>query len=180
METPTEWGPKPKSNLERIKVPQFSALNIKNYRTWKNIFKDTMNKNSQDEGSQLARLIEAIKAPLKYEIECFTTTEAIWAFLDKLFGDDKELIRILMNEIKTMKPLKVEDTKSIRNFVATVRGFILRMEDVGASDEVKSRYVFAYILTKLTAEDQRAYRRSMIDTKKDLMGVVLVVPNYMV
>ena len=126
-----------------------------------------MNKNSQDEGSQLARLIEAIKPPLKYEIECFTTTEAIWAFLDKLFGDDKELIRILMNEIKTMKPLKVKDTKSIRNFVATVRGFILRMEDVGASDEVKSRYVFADILTKLTAEDQRAYRRSMIDTKKD-------------
>ena len=32
--------------------------------------------------------------------------------------------------------------------------------------EVKSRYVFADILTKLTAEDQRAYRRSMIDTKK--------------
>ena len=72
-----------------------------------------------------------------------------------------------MNEIKTMKPLKVKDTKSIRNFVATVRGFILRMEDVGASEEVKSRYVFADILTKLMAEDQRAYRRRMIDTKKD-------------
>ena len=63
MGTPTEWAPKPKSNLERIKVPQFSALNIKNYRTWKSIFQDTMNKNSQDEGSQLARLIEAIKPP---------------------------------------------------------------------------------------------------------------------
>ncbi len=61
-----------------------------------------------------------------------------------------------MNEIKTMKPLKVKDTKSIRNFVTTVRGFILRMEDVGASDEAKSRYVFADILAKLTAEDQRA------------------------
>ena len=73
----------------------------------------------------------------------------------------------MINEIKTTKPLKVKDIKSIRNFVATVRGFILRMEDVGASDEVKSRYVFADILTKLTAEDQRAYRRSMIDTKKD-------------
>ena len=84
-----------------------------------------MSRNSQDEGSRLARLIEAIQPPLKYEIECFTTTEAIWAFLNKLFGDDKELIRILMNEIKTMKPLKVKDTKSIRNFVATVRGFIL-------------------------------------------------------
>ena len=34
METPTELGPKPKSNLERIKVPQFTG-NIKNYRTWK-------------------------------------------------------------------------------------------------------------------------------------------------
>ena len=61
-ETPTELGPKPKSNLERIKVPQFSG-NIKNYRTWKRIFKDTMSKNSQDEGSQLARLIEAIQPP---------------------------------------------------------------------------------------------------------------------
>ena len=165
-EIPTELGSKTKSNLERIKVPQFSG-NIKNYRTWKRIFKDTMSKNSQDEGSQLARLIEAIQSPLKYEIECFTTTEAIWAFLDKLFGDDKELIRMLMNEIKTMKPLKVKDAKSIRNFVAVVRGFILRMEDVGASDEVRSRYVFADSLTKLMVEDQRAYRRSMIDTKKD-------------
>ena len=121
-----------------------------------------MSRNSQDEGSRLARLIEAIQPPppLKYEIERFPTTEAIWAFLDKLFGDDKELIRILMNEIKTMEPLKVKDTKSIRNFVATVRGFILRMEDVGAGEEVKSRYVFADILTKLTAEDQKAYRRS--------------------
>ena len=97
--------------------------------------------------------------PLKNEIECFATTEAIWVFLDKLFRDDKELIRILMNEIKTMKPLKVKDTKSIRNFVATVRGFILRMEDVGAAEEVRSRYAFS--------EDQRAYRRSMNYTKKD-------------
>ena len=127
-----------------------------------------------------------------------------------------------MNEIKTMKALKVRDTKSIRNFVATVRGLILRMEDVGAGEEVKSRYVFADILTKLTAEDQKAHRRSMIATKKDEnlqtlpeylevesklmasgqqwsfkagfyplnvdnvnnapspLGVVLVVPNYMV
>ena len=57
METPTEWGPKPKSNLERIKVPQFSG-NIKNYRTWRRIFKDTMSKNSQDEGSQLNALLQ--------------------------------------------------------------------------------------------------------------------------
>ena len=71
-----------------------------------------------------------------------------------------------MNDIKTMKPLKVKDAKSIRNLVATVRVFILRMEDVGASDEAKSRYVFADILAKLTVEDQRAYARSMIDTKK--------------
>ena len=125
METPTELGPKPKSNLERIKVTQFSG-NIKNYRTRKRIFKDTVSRNSQDEGSRLARLIEAIQPPppLKYEIDCFTTTEAIWAFLDKLFGDDKELIRILMNEIKTMKPLKVKDTKSIQNFVATYSSWI--------------------------------------------------------
>ena len=45
-------------------------------------------------------------------------------------------------------------------------GFILTMEDVGASDEAKSRYVFADILAKLTAEDQRAYGRNMLDTKK--------------
>jgi hypothetical protein len=150
-----------RSYLERIKVPQFSG-NIKNYRTWKRIFEDTMKRNYENEGSQLARLIEAIQAPLRYE----TTTKAIWEFLDKLFGNDKELIKILMNDIKTMKPLKVKDAKSIRNLVATVRGFILRMEDVGASDEAKSRYVFADILAKLTVEDQRAYARSMIDTKK--------------
>ncbi len=52
----------------------------------------------------------------------------------------------LRNEIKTMKPLRVKDTKSIRNFVTAVRGFILGMEDVGASDQAKSRYVFADIL----------------------------------
>ncbi|CAB4025183.1 Hypothetical predicted protein [Paramuricea clavata] len=165
---PTEMEPKQqRSNLERIKVPQFSG-NIKHYRTWKRIFEDTMKRNYENEGSQLARLIEAIQPPppLRYEIECFTTTKAIWEFLDKLFGDDKELIKILMNDIKTMKPLKVKDAKSIRNLVATVRGFILRMEDVGASDEAKSRYMFADILAKLTVEDQRAYARSMIDTKK--------------
>ena len=71
-----------------------------------------------------------------------------------------------MNDIKTMKPLKVKDTKSIRNLVATVRGFIRRMEDFGASDEAKSRYVFADILAKLIVEDQRAYARNMIDKKK--------------
>ena len=70
-----------------------------------------MKRNYENEGSQLARLIEAIQAPLRYEIECFTTTKAIWEFLDKLFGDDKELIKILMNDIKTMKPLKVKDAK---------------------------------------------------------------------
>ncbi|CAB4015097.1 Hypothetical predicted protein, partial [Paramuricea clavata] len=155
---PTEMEPKQqRSNPERIKVPQFSG-NIKIYRTWKRIFEDTTKRNYENERSQLARLIEAIQHPLRYEIECFTTTKAIWEFLDKLFGDDKELIKILMNDIKTMKPLKVKDAKSIRNLVA--------MEDVGASDETKSRYVFADILAKLTVEDQRAYARSMIDTKK--------------
>ena len=68
METPTELGPKPKSNLERIKVPQFSG-NIKNYRTWKRIFKDTMSRNSQDEGSRLARLIEAIQPPRNMKLD---------------------------------------------------------------------------------------------------------------
>jgi hypothetical protein len=58
-----------------------------------------MKRNYENEGSQLARLIEAIQVPLRYEIECFTTTKAIWEFLDKLFGDDKELIKILMNDI---------------------------------------------------------------------------------
>jgi hypothetical protein len=63
-----------------------------------------MKRNYENEGSQLAKLIEAIQAPLRYEIECFTTTKAIWEFLEKLFGNDKELIKILMNDIKTMKP----------------------------------------------------------------------------
>jgi hypothetical protein len=54
--------------------------------------------------------------------------------------------------------------------------YILRIEDVGASDEAKSRNVFAGILAKLTVEDKRAYGRrskslithrlSTIDTKK--------------
>jgi hypothetical protein len=101
---PTEMEPKQqRSYLERIEVPQFSG-NIKNYRTWKRIFEDTMKRNYENEGSQLAKLIEAIQAPLRYEIECFTTTKAIWEFLEKLFGNDKELIKILMNDIKTMKP----------------------------------------------------------------------------
>ena len=72
-----------------------------------------------------------------------------------------------MNDIKTMKPLKVKDVKSVRNFVATVCGFILRMEDAGASHEAKSKYVFADILAKLTPEEQRAYGWSMIDTKEN-------------
>ena len=37
----------PKSNLERIKVPEFSG-DIKSYRTWKRIFIDTMKKNHED------------------------------------------------------------------------------------------------------------------------------------
>ena len=60
----TEKEPKARSNLERIKVPQFSG-NIKNYRTWKRIFSNTMEKNGEDQASQLARLIEAIQPPLK-------------------------------------------------------------------------------------------------------------------
>ena len=67
METPTEMGPKLKSNLEGIKVLQFSG-NIKNYRAWERIFKNTMSRNSQDEGSRLARLIEAIQPPPPLEI----------------------------------------------------------------------------------------------------------------
>ena len=60
---PTEMeSEQQRSNLERIKVPQFCG-NIKNYRTWKIIFEDTMKRNYENEGSQLARLIEAIQAP---------------------------------------------------------------------------------------------------------------------
>ncbi|CAB4013716.1 Hypothetical predicted protein [Paramuricea clavata] len=68
-----------------------------------------------------------------------------------------------------MKPLKVKDTKSIRNFVAAVRGFILRMVDVGASDEAKSKYVFADILAKLMAEDQRAYGKMKVKGKWEVV-----------
>ncbi|CAB4007860.1 Hypothetical predicted protein, partial [Paramuricea clavata] len=59
-----------------------------------------------------------------------------------------------------LERIKVKDAKSIRNLVATVRGFILRMEVVGASDEAKIRCVFADILAKMTVEDQRAYARN--------------------
>lgn len=153
--TPPEKEPKPRSNLERIKVPQFAG-NIKNYRTWKRLFNEAMTRNGEDEGSQLARLIEAIQPPLRLEIENYTSTTPIWKYLDKLLGDDKELIRILMNDIKTMRSLKVKDSKSIRGFVATIRGFMLRMEDVGATEEIQSQYIFADILAKLASEDQRA------------------------
>ena len=47
--------------------------------------------------------------------------------------------------------------------MATIRRFILRIEDVGASDETQSKYVFADIPVKLMLEDQRAYRRSNDD-----------------
>ena len=74
-----EKEPKPRSNLERIKVPQFAG-NIKNYRTWKRLFNEAMTRNSEDEGSQLARLIEAIQPPLRFEIENYTTTTTIWKY----------------------------------------------------------------------------------------------------
>jgi hypothetical protein len=135
-ELPTEVDRKQqRSNMERIKVPQFSG-NIKNYQTWKRIFEDTIREIMKMKEVNLQRLIEVIQLPLKYEIECFTTTKAIWEFLDKLFGDDKELIKISMNDIKTMKPLKVKDKMSIRNLVATVRGFILRMENLATEAPV--------------------------------------------
>ena len=48
-----------------------------------------------------------------------------------------------------IKPLKVPDTKSIINLVATVcRRFIPRIKNVGASDKAKSWYLFA--VKKLT------------------------------
>jgi hypothetical protein len=90
----------------------------------------------------------------------------IWAFLDKSLRDDKELIRILTNDIKTMKPFEGQRYKVDSKFCRSSSWIILRIVDVGASDEAKSRYVFAYILAKLAEEDQRAYVRSMIKTKK--------------
>ena len=45
--------------------------------------------------------------------------------------------------------------------------YILRIEDVGASDEAKSRYVFAGILAKLTVEDKRAYGRRSKSLRTD-------------
>jgi hypothetical protein len=58
-QTSKDLPKQPRYNLDKIKVPQFSG-NIKNYRTWKRIFEDTMKRNYENEGSQLARLIKAI------------------------------------------------------------------------------------------------------------------------
>ena len=66
---------------------------MENYQTWKRTFPDTMKRNCEDGSSQLARLIEAIQPPLRYEIECFTTAKAIWEFRDRFFGDDKGLLQ---------------------------------------------------------------------------------------
>jgi hypothetical protein len=56
-QTSKDLPKQPRYNLDKIKVPQFSG-NIKNYRT--RIFEDTMKRNYENEGSQLARLIKAI------------------------------------------------------------------------------------------------------------------------
>ena len=103
-----------------------------------------MSRNSEAKGSQLARLIEAVQPPLRQEVENFTTTSVIWKYLDKLFGDDKELIRVLINDVKKLRTLKVKDAMSIRGFIATICGFILHMEDVG---HLKNVRVGTFLLT---------------------------------
>lgn len=61
-----------------------------------------------------------------------------------------------MNDIKAMRSLKSKDSKTSRSFVATIRWFILRMEDVGATEEIQNQHIFADIVAKLTSRRSKS------------------------
>ena len=138
--------PKPvKCQLERLKVQQFNG-NVRDYPSWKLNFRHCMAKYCLDEDEQLQRLKEAILPPVHKEITHCLTIQSAYEILDQSYGNEDELMTLLLHDIKSCQPIKHSNFKSLKSFAAEIRAFITRVKDLNKTCDLKAEYVLVDIM----------------------------------
>ena len=158
LSAPATEKPKPvKCQLERLKVQQFNG-NVRDYPSWKLNFTHCMAKYCLDEDEQLQRLKEAILPPVHKEITHCLTIQSAYEILDQNYGNEDELMTLLLHDIKSCQPIKHSNFKSLKSFAAEICAFITRVKDLNKTCDLKAEYVLVDIMEKLPRDDQYKYK----------------------
>jgi len=147
----------PKCYLERLKVPVFSG-NIREYPSWKCAFQNAMTKYCPDEEEQIQRLKDAVKSDAHKEILHCMSVDSAFVLLDQNYGNNDELMHLLLRDVKTLKPIKNSNSSSLKSFASDIRSFIIRITDLGKVHDLKADYVILDLLDKLPSEEQYKFK----------------------
>lgn len=154
-----------KSHLERLSVPKFSG-DLRDYPSWRQTFRHTMAKYCPDNEEQLQRLKEAVSPSVKNDIVHCLSVDTAFKVLDRNYGNEDELMSILLKDIKSCKLAKNGDAKSLKALAFELNNFIVRVTDLGKVHDLKSDYLFVDVLSKLSQEDQYKFKVFCRDKNK--------------
>ncbi|KAK6181004.1 hypothetical protein SNE40_008953 [Patella caerulea] len=165
-----------KCQLEGLKIQHFSG-NIRDYPGWKISFQFAMRKYCQDEEEQLQRLKEAVLPPVRKKIIHCQSVVSAFEILDQNYGNSDELMTLFLRDIKSCKPLRNGDDKSLKIFASEIRSFITRMRDLNKKHDLKSDYIVVDLIDKLIPEDQYTFKSYCHD--KDLPKYLETLVNWL-
>ena len=150
--------------IKKLEVPKFNSSH-KSYFKWKSTFE---------------RYTSGLDAAIKYDylLSCTqggsneyvnnksTYSEAI-SKLDNVFGNVHEIIRILLDEIRRIPPVKEFDFKAFENFSYQVNNFRDRLIKMKLTHEVENKYVLNELERKLCHNDLHKWLDSLKDDIDD-------------
>lgn len=154
-----------KCQLERLKVQQFAG-NMRDYPSWKLSFEHCMYKYCPDEDERLQRLKEAVLPPVRKEVAHCLSMKSAMEILDQGYGNEDELMTLLLHDIKSLQPIKYGNFKNLKSFAADIRAFITRVKDLGKDCDLKADYLLVDIMEKLPREDQYKFKVYCRDKEK--------------
>ena len=109
-------------------------------------------------GVELQLLEDPAHPPASKEIIFCFTTQSAFEILDQRYGDEDELMSLLLHDIKSCPPLKTTGCKSLKTFAGKIREFIVRVKDLKKDSDLRADYLHIDVINKLPWEDIHRYK----------------------
>ena len=159
--------------VERIKLPRFNG-DVRMYHTFKADFLHMMagKYNKRDAVTVLRSCLDGKPAEMVQGIGI--DYDAVWDFLDTMFGDRRFTADAIINDINNFKPLRDDDDARFCEFTHLIRRSYNTLKEVGCHHDMDNSQMLSLIEKKLNADDRKVWFRHLESTKRDASLIMLL------
>ena len=144
--------------LEKLKIPEFNS-DTKRYLKWKETF-ERYTKSLNDE-IKYDYLLSSTKGRSKELVGNKATYDEAIESLDKEYGNKHIIMGLLIEDLKSIPPVRKGDFKAFEKLTYEANAFRDRLKEMGLIDEAENGYILKELEGKLHSEDLHRWLESL-------------------